>query len=59
MIEVNKAYEGLHVSLVLWDGLLVDSGDFNRVHHDLVLQNDQPEVFNLLPVELTLLRMEE
>ena len=59
MIEVNKAYEGLHVSLVLWDGLLVDSGDFNRVHHDLVLQNDQPEVFNLLPVELTLLWMEE
>ena len=58
-IEINKAYEGLHVSPVLWDGPLTDSGDFNRVHRDLVLQNDQSEVFNLLLVELTLLRMEE
>jgi len=35
-VEVNKAYESLHISLVLWDGPLVDSGDFNRVHHNLV-----------------------
>ena len=37
MVEVNKAYKGLHVSPVLWGGLLADSGNFNRVHHDLVL----------------------
>jgi len=37
MIEVNEAYEGLHISPVLWDGPLADFGNFNRVHHDLVL----------------------
>ena len=58
-VEVNKAYEGLHVSPVFWGGLLADSGNFNRVHRDLVLQNDQPEVFNLLLVELTFLWTEE
>jgi len=36
-VEVNKAYESLHISLVLWDRPLMDSGDFNRVHHNLVL----------------------
>ena len=58
-VEVNKAYEGLYVSPVLWSGLLADSGNFNRVHCDLVLRNDQPEVFNLLLVELTFLWTEE
>jgi len=58
-VEVNKAYEGLYVSPVLWGGLLTDSGNFNRVHCDLVLRNDQPEVFNLLLVELTFLWTEE
>jgi len=58
-VEVNEAYEGLHVSLALQDGPLADSGNFNRVHRNLVLQDDQPEVFNLLPVELTLLQIEE
>ena len=37
MVEVNKAYKGLYVSLVLWGGPLVDSGNLNRVHCDLVL----------------------
>ena len=55
MVEVNKAYKGLHVSLVLRDGPLIDSGNFNRVHCNLVLRDDQPEVFNLLLVELTFL----
>jgi len=59
MVEVNKAYESLHISPVLQDRLLVDSGDFNKVHRDLVLQDDQSEVFNLLPVELIFLQMEE
>ena len=59
MVEVNEAYKGLHVSPVLWDGPLVDSSNFNRVHRNLVLRDDQSEVFNLLPVELTLLQTEE
>ena len=54
-VEVNEAYEGLHISLVLWDRPLVDSSNLNRVHCNLVLGDDQPKVFNLLPVELTLL----
>ena len=58
-IEVNEAYKGLHISPVLWDGPLVDSGDFNRVHRNLVLRNDQSKVFNLLLVELILLQMKE
>ena len=58
-IEVNEAYKGLHISPVLQDGPLVDSGDFNRVHHDLVLRNDQSKVFNLLLVELILLQTKE
>ena len=36
-VEVNEVYEGLHVSPVLQDGPLADSGNFNRVHHNLVL----------------------
>jgi len=59
MVEVNEAYESLHISLVLWDGPLVDSGDFNRVHRNLVLRDDQSKVFNLLLVELTFLQMEK
>ena len=39
-IEVNEAYESLYISPVLWDGLFVDSGDFNRIHRNLVLQDD-------------------
>jgi len=58
-VEVNKAYKGLHVSLVLRGRPLVDSSDFNRVHRYLVLQDDQFKVLNLLPMELTLLWMEE
>ena len=36
-VEVNEAYEGLHISPVLWGELLTDSGNFNRVYLDLVL----------------------
>jgi len=36
-VEVNKAYEGLHVSPALRGGPLADSGNFNRVHHNFVL----------------------
>jgi len=59
MVEVNEAYESLHISPVLWDRPLVDSGDFNRVHHNLVLRDDQSKVFNLLLVELTFLQTEK
>jgi len=59
MVEVNEVYKGLHISLVLQDRPFVDFGNFNRVHCNLILRNDQSEVFNLLPVELALLRTEE
>ena len=59
MVEVNEAYESLHISPVLQDRLLADSGNFNRVHRDLVLRDNQSEVFNLLLVELTFLWTEE
>jgi len=36
-VKVNEAYKGLHVSLVLQNRPLVDSGNFNRVHRNLVL----------------------
>jgi len=36
-VEVNKAYESLHISPVLQGRPITDSGDLNRVHHDLVL----------------------
>ena len=36
-VEVNEAYKGLHVSPVLQDRPLIDSGNFNRVHCNLVL----------------------
>jgi len=58
-VEVNEVYESLHISPVLWNGPLMDSGNFNRVHRNLVLQDDQSEVFNLLLVEFTFLRTEE
>ena len=59
MVEVNEAYESLYISSVLWNRPLTDSGDFNRVHRNFVLQDDQSEVFNLLSVEFTFLRIEE
>jgi len=39
-VEVDEPYESLYISPVLWDELLVDSGDFNRIHRNLVLQDD-------------------
>jgi len=36
-VEVNKAYESLHVSPVFQGGPVMDSSDFNRVHRNLVL----------------------
>ena len=59
MVEVDETYESLYISLVFQDGPLVDSGNLNRVHHNLVLRDDQSEVFNLLLVEFTFLWMEE
>jgi len=58
-VEVNEAYESLHISPVLRDRPIADSGNFNRVHLDLVLRDDQSEVLNLLLIELTLLWVEE
>jgi len=58
-VEVDEAYESLYVSPVLWGGLIVDSSNLNRVHLDLVLRDDQSEVLNPLPIELTLLQVEE
>ena len=59
MVEVDGAYESLHISPVLRGGPIIDSGDFNWVHRNLVFRDDQSEVFDLLPMELTLLRVEE
>ena len=58
-VEVDKAYEGLYVSPVLRGGPIVDSSNLNRVHLDLVLRDDQSEVLNLFPIELTLLWAEK
>ena len=58
-VEVNKAYESLHISPVLWDEPIADSGNLNRVYLDLVLRDDQSEVVNLPPMEFTLLWVEE
>ena len=58
-VEIDEAYESLHVSLVLWGGPIADSGDFNWVHRNFVFRDDQSEVFNLLPMELALLWTEE
>jgi len=58
-VEIDEAYESLHVSLVLWDGPIVDSSNLNRVYLDLVLRDDQSKVLNPFPMELTLLWAEE
>ena len=58
-VEINEAYESLHISPVFWGRLIVDSSNFHRVHRNFVLQNDQSKVFNLPPVELTFLWVEE
>ena len=58
-VEVDEVYESLHVSPVLQSRPIVDSGDFNWVHCNLVFQDDQSEVFDFLLMELTLLRAEE
>ena len=39
-VEVNEAYESLHISPVLQGRPIVDSSNLNRVHLDLVLQDD-------------------
>jgi len=58
-VEIDKTYESLYVSPVLQSRPVTDSGNFNRVHRNFVLQDDQSEVFNLLLVELTFLQTEE
>ena len=58
-VKVNEAYEGLHVSPVLWGGPLADSGNLNQVHLDFVLQDDQSKVLDLAAMELALLQAEE
>ena len=58
-VEVDEIYESLYISLVLQDRPLADSGDLNRVYRNLVLRDNQSQVFNLLPVEFTFLRTEE
>jgi len=58
-VEVDEAYESLYVSPVLRGGSIVDSGNLNRVHLNLVLRDDQSEVLNPLLIELTLLQAEE
>ena len=40
MVEINKAYESLHVSLVFQGGLIADSGNFHGVYRNFVLWND-------------------
>ena len=59
MVEINEVYKGLYVSSVLRDGQIVDSGNFHRVHRNFVLRNDQSEILDLPPVELTFLWAEE
>ena len=59
MVEVNEVYESLHISPVLRGRLIADSSNFNRVYLDFVLWDDQSEVLNLLPMELTLLWAKE
>jgi len=41
------------------DGPITDSGNLNRVHLDLVFQDDQSEVLNPFLMELTLLWAEK
>jgi len=52
-VEVDEAYESLHVSLVLQGRPIANSSDFNWVHHNLVFQDDQSKVFDLLPMDIT------
>jgi len=58
-VEINKAYEGLYISLVLRGRPIADSGDFYKVHRNFVLQNDQSKVLDLPLVELTFLWAKE
>ena len=58
-VEVNEAYESLHVSLVLWGGPIVDSDNLNRVYCNFVLWDYQSKVLNPLLMELILLQAEE
>jgi len=39
-VEVDEIYESLYISLVLRGRPLVDSGDLNRIHCNLVLRDD-------------------
>ena len=39
-VEVNEAYESLHISPVPQGGPIVDSSNLNRVHHHFVLWDD-------------------
>jgi len=58
-VEINEAYEGLYISLVLQGRPIMNSGNFHGVHCNFVLQNDQFKVLDLPPVELTFLQAEK
>ena len=58
-VEVHKPYEGLDILDIRWLRPVCDSLDFNRVHHHMVLRDNEPKVVHLSTFELAFLWLEE
>ena len=59
LVEVHKPYEGLDILDLRWLRPVCDSLDFNRVHHYMVLGDNEPKVVHLSTFKLAFLRSEE
>jgi hypothetical protein len=56
MVEVDKSNKGLHLLLISWSRPVCYTSDLYRIHFDLIMQEDNPQVLNPSVLKLTLLR---
>jgi hypothetical protein len=56
MIEIDESEKGLHLFLVHWSGPVCHSSDLDKIHFDLIVQDDDPQTLNLSFFELAFLR---
>ena len=57
MIEVAKSKEQLNLLFICWGSPICDSSNFDRVHADLSVSNDDAKIFGLVLVEGTLVQV--
>ena len=53
-VEVSESNEGLNLLFVRWDWPFCYAGNLDRIHLDLVVQDDYAEILDVGPFEFAL-----